>query len=261
MFLLFKQASQETKEAMAKIAKTPEIPNKNNYEQKAKSKILAKTNHDYCEIVSSGNAAIMVAMNAIEGPIIIPDQGAWHGFKQIAKFLNKEIITIKTDLGIINKKHLEGIFTNNKSIKLENNEPSLFLTSFAGYTAEQPLQEIAKFCKKNNLTLVEDASGAITDPEKKLANGKYSDIIIASTSSPKVVNVGDGGFITTNREDIFEKSIVLVKIAKSNPITQCGIATELDFAENNLKKTLEATNYIKNNLDNVIHQDFLLLMI
>ena len=263
MKLLYKQASQKTKEAMSEIAKNPEIAHNIDFEKEAKSKILAKTNHNNCEIVNSGNAAIMVAMNATSGPILIPDQGAWHGFKQIAKFLSKELITIKTNLGMINEEVLNKfsivnhsvISNNNNNADNINNKPSLFLTSLAGYTAEQPIKEIANWCKENNVLLVEDASGAIADPKKKLANGNISDIIIASTSSPKVINVGDGGVITTNIEEIFEKSKTLLKIAKSNNITKCGIATEIDFAENNLKKTLEATEYIKNNLDNVIHPD------
>jgi len=254
MKLLYKQACEETKEAMAKIAKNPEIANENNYEKEAKSKILAKTNHNKCEIVNSGNSSLMVAMNATSGPILIPDQGAWHGFKQIAKFLNKKIIPIKTDLGIINEEVLDK-FSKENTKTISKSTPSMFLTSFAGYTAEQPMKEIANWCKQNNVLLVEDASGAITDPKKKLANGKNSDIIIASTSKPKVINVGDGGFITTNIDNIFEKSRILLKIAKTSYITKCGISTELDFAEANLKKTIEATGYIKNNLDNVIHQD------
>ena len=254
MKLLYKQASEETKKAMAKIAKNPEIVSEKDYEKKAKSKILAKTNHKNCEIVNSGNAAIMIAMNPTTGSVLIPDQGAWHGFKQIAKFLNKEIITIKTDLGIINKEVLDK-FSKENPLAISNNNSTLFLTSFAGYTGEQPIKEISNWCKQNNVLIVEDASGAITDPEHKLANGNNSDIIIASTSKPKVINVGDGGFITTNIDNFFEKSNILLKIAKTNNITKCGISSELDFAEANLKKTLEATEYIKNNLDNVIHQD------
>ena len=257
MKLIYKETSQETKTKMAEIAKNPEIANEIDYETEAKSKILAKTHHEYCEIVNSGNAAIMVAMNAMDGPIIIPDQGTWHGFKQIAKFLSKEIITIKTDLGIINEEVLDNFSKENPSIlsNKNNKNSTLFLTSFAGYTAEQPIKEIANWCSENNVTLVEDASGSITDYKKKLANGKYSDVIVASTSKPKVINVGDGGFITTNEDNFFEKSNLLLKIAKSNDITKCGIGTEIDFAESNLKKTLKATEYIKNNLDNIVHPD------
>lgn len=253
MKLLYRQASIETRNAMAEVVKSKDTSDK-NYNFELESKICSKTNHKYCKIVNSGNSAIFVAMNAIEGPIIIPDQGAWHGFKQIAKFLNKEILTIKTDLGIINQEKLDEFLEKNPSIN--NNETSaIFLTSFAGYTAEQPIKEISNWSRKNDITLVEDASGGICDFEKKLANGKYSDIIIVSTSSPKVINVNDGGFITTNNKEIFEKSKLLLKVCKSNNITKKAIHTEIDFAENNLKKTIQATSYIKNNLDNVIHQD------
>lgn len=40
-------------------------------------------------------------MNNVKGDIIIPDQGAWHGFKQIAKFLGKNLVTVKTYYGLV----------------------------------------------------------------------------------------------------------------------------------------------------------------
>lgn len=269
MKLLYKQTSPETKKAMIRTIENQEFSNQKDIETKVEEKILSKTRHNYCKIVNSGNAGILTAMNAIEGPILIPDQGAWHGFKQIAKFLNKKIIIFKTDLGLINIEILEDIlkenslinnkYTNNDNDNNKNNNcknvPGLFLTSFAGYTAEQPIEEISKWCKKNEILLIEDASGGITDPEMKLGNGNYSDIIIVSTSSPKIINIGDGGFITTNKKEIFEKSKLILKICKSNKITEKAIANEIEFAENNLKGIIEATTYIKNRLDNVIHEN------
>jgi hypothetical protein len=256
MNLLYKKPSKETIIAMAKIAENLQVLEKeDSYLIETEDKIISKTKHSHGKIVNSGNAAILVAMNAIKGPFLIPDQGAWHGFKQIAKFLNKEVILFKTDLGLIIRENLEDLLTSNKNIASSDNEPAIFLTSFAGYSAEQPISEIANWCRENGVLLVEDASGGITDPEKKLANGIYSDIIVCSTSSPKVVNVGNGGFITTNRIEIFEKSRLLLNVCKSNNITNKGIFTELDFSKNNLKKTIEATDYIKNNLDNVVHPD------
>ena len=50
-----------------------------------------------------------VALSSIKGDVIIPDQGGWHGFKQIAKFLGKNIISIKTDLGLIDPEELDNI--------------------------------------------------------------------------------------------------------------------------------------------------------
>ena len=251
MDLKFKQPSKETQIAMSKVT----IGDDNeDYSKIAEEKLSNLTNHSECKLVNSGNAAILTAMNPIEGAILIPDQGAWNGFKQIANFLNKQIITVKTNQGLIEQNHLEEAISENKSI-LSNTQNALFLTSFAGYTAEQNIKEISKFCHENNILLVEDASGAISDSTKKLANGTYSDIIIGSTGSPKIVNVGYGGFITTNNTNLFDKSKILLKTSKINNIIAAGISTELDFAKENLNKTLKACNYLKNNLNHVIHQD------
>ena len=72
-----------------------------NYEESCIGKIKDLTSKENVKVTSSGNNSIFIALAAVEGDIIIPDQGGWHGFKQIAKFLNKNIITLKTDLGLI----------------------------------------------------------------------------------------------------------------------------------------------------------------
>ena len=59
-----------------------------------KAKISDLTSHEHVKITSSGNNSIFIALSAVEGDIIVPDQGGWHGFKQIAKFLGKNIKSI-----------------------------------------------------------------------------------------------------------------------------------------------------------------------
>lgn len=262
MDLKFKKPSKKTQIVMSKMA-LGEIPyNELGFEQDdeidchkiAEDKLSNFTNHTSAKLVNSGNAAILGAMNSIEGAILIPDQGAWNGFKQIAKFLNKEIITINTNKGLIETELLKEVISENKD-KLSSKNNALFLTSFGGYTAEQNIKEISKFAHEYDILIVEDASGAISDSKKQLANGKYSDIIIGSTGSPKIVNVGYGGFITTNDKSVFDKSKLLLKTSKINDVIASGIACELDFAEDNLNKTIDACNYLKNNLDDVIFAD------
>lgn len=256
MKLKFKEPSKESQNIMSKIAngENDDI----NYHKIAEDKLKTFTNHNHAKLVNSGNAAILTAMNSIGGAIFVPDQGAWSGFKQIAKFLNKELIIVKTNKGLINNSYLENVLDGNKD-KLamfnDGERSALFLTSFAAYTAEQDIESIANFCHDNDIILVEDASGAITDSKKRLANGNYSDIIIGSTGSPKIINVKDGGFITTNDSSIFEKSRLLLKTCKTSDITASGIATELDLGSNSLNKTINAVNYLKKSLNNVIHEN------
>ena len=262
MNLKFKKPSKETQMAMAKVASGED---NQDYQSIAEDKLADIVNHKFAKLVNSGNSAILSAMNSIDGAILIPDQGAWNGFKQIANFLNKDLITVKTNQGLVDLDYLnESIISSSKDNMIdlddENKKSALFLTSFAAYTAEQDIKEISDFIHKNNMVLVEDASGAIGDWENKLANGNYSDIIIGSTGSPKIVNVEDGGFITTNDNSLFDKSKLLLKTNKASNITACGIYNELDFAQENLEKSIDSCLYLKEKIKNetgfeVFHTD------
>ena len=239
----FKTPSLNTKKLMSEVAlgKKDDI----DFENKCLEKIRSLTGHEYGRITSSGNNSIFIALSAVEGDVIIPDQGGWHGFKQIAKFLNKNIITLKTDLGIINSKELNDIEINEGS--------ALIYTSFAGYSGEQDTKEISKYCKNNGITTIEDASAGIGDVKNRLGNGRFSDIILASTGSPKMINVGSGGFISAESPEIFENSKLPQKLSKTNMIIASGICSELDFVKDNLQLTLNATEHLKKHIPNTIH--------
>ncbi len=240
----FKTPSAETLKIMSQVAKG-EISE--DYESRCKEKIKELTFHDEVKITTSGNNSIFIALSAIEGDIIVPDQGGWHGFKQIAKFLNKNIITLKTDLGLINPKDLDEIEIKEKS--------ALIFTSFAGYTAEQNVKAISRYCKNNNIVTIEDASAGIGDEKHNLGNGNYSDIIITSTGSPKIINVGSGGFISTNNPDVFKKTSLPQKLSKTNEIICSGIDSELNNVSEKLELSLNATKHLKNNITPTIHSD------
>ena len=257
MNLKFKKPSKETQLAMSRVAVGEDS---RDYHSLSEEKLVNATNHDNAKLVSSGSAAIMAVMNSIDGSIIVPNQGAWNGFKQIANFLNKDLIIVNTNQGLLTTNHLKETLTE-LSQKTEtdsedkNSKSALFLTSFAGYTAEQNIKEISDFAHKNNILLVEDASGGICDSKERLANGKYSDIIIGSTGSPKIINVEDGGFITSNDKGIFDKSKLLLKTSKASNITACGIFNEIDFAGDNLDKTIDACSYLKEKIENETYFD------
>ncbi len=239
----FKTPSKQTRKIMSEVALG--MHDDINYEQDAIKKIKNLTGHENARITSSGNNSIFIALSAIEGDIIVPDQGGWHGFKQIAKFLGKNIITLKTDFGLINPDYIDDIdFSKNSA---------LIYTSFAGYCAEQDTKAISKYCNDNNITTIEDASAGIGDAEHKLGCAKYSDIIIASTGSPKIINVGSGGLITSASEEIFAKTSLPQKLSKTNEIICSGICVELENVSEKLELTLNATKHLKNSIDNTLH--------
>ena len=238
----FKTPSQKTLETMSEVARGND---KTDYESEAVTIICELTSHENAKITSSGNNSIFIALAAVEGDVIVPDQGGWHGFKQIAKFLNKNIVTLKTDTGLINPKYLD-------DMEIKENSALIF-TSFAGYCAEQDTKEISRYCKSNGITTIEDASAGIGDKDKLLGNGNLSDIIIASTGSPKIINVGSGGFISTNDPEIFKRTSLPQKLSKTSQIVCGGICSELDNVDKKLELSLNATNYVKNNIENTLH--------
>ena len=240
----FKKPSPETLKIMSEVAKGNIHE---NFEEKCIDKIRDLTNHDEVKITSSGNNSIFIALSAIEGDIIVPDQGGWHGFKQIAKFLDKKIITLKTDSGLINPDYLDELFIKEGS--------ALIFTSFAGYAAEQDVENISGYCRDNNIITIEDASAGIGDDKNRLGNGNFSDVIIASTGTPKMINVGSGGFITTNDKEIFEKTKLSQKLSKTNEIVCSGIDNELDNVRKNLELSLNATSYVKKHIPHTLHAD------
>ena len=238
----FKTPSQKTLKTMSEVAGGNL---EKDFESEAVEKIKDLTGHEHGKITSSGNNSIFIALSAVEGDIIVPDQGGWHGFKQIAKFLGKDIVSLKTDLGLINPDYLD-------EIEFKENSALIF-TSFAGYCAEQDTKGISKYCKSNNITTIEDASAGIGDKKQKLGNGKYSDIIIASTGSPKIINVGSGGFITADNKEIFDNTKLPQKLSKTSQIVCSGICCELENIDEKLEVTLNATEHLKNNIDNTLH--------
>ena len=239
----FKTSSEKTKKIMSDIASGK--LEKTDFEDKCIDKLKDLTNHEEVRITSSGNNSIFIALSSVKGDIIIPNQGGWHGFKQIAKFLNKNIITLETDLGLINTDYIDELDLNDNS--------ALIFTSFAGYAAEQNTKSISKYCKNNNIITIEDASAGIGDKKGLLGNGKYSDIIIASTGSPKIINVGSGGFITTSNPEIFKKTTLPQKLSKTNEIICGGICSELENVGEKLELTLNATEHLKKHIPNTMH--------
>ena len=216
-----------------------------NFEESCIAKIRDLTTKEHVKMTSSGNNSIFIALSAITGDIIIPDQGGWHGFKQIAKFLDRNIVTLKTDAGLINTDYLD---------ELEISEGSaLIFTSFAGYTAEQDIRSIVSYCKDNSITTIEDASAGIGDSENRL--GCRSDIILASTGSPKIINVGSGGFIATDDDDVFTRTSLPQKLSKTTEIICSGIDNEIDNVSKNLQVSLNATEHVKKHTPNTLHAD------
>lgn len=246
--LFFKKPLSETRESMCRAALELGIPPEQRVDYLREAEVLIKTitSHEHVKVVNNGNSAIMAAMSNFNGPIILPDQGGWIGFRKIAEILGLEVLYIPTNMGIIEIGLLQDFI-------LEKRPEALFLTSFSGYTAEQPVKEIYHLCQDLGVFLVEDASGAVGDPTGNLCCGEHAHIILASTGSPKIVNVGSGGFLTSNDSMIFKNNNYLYKTLQANTMTCAGLVEEIRMASQVLTRTVAACDFLKRKLKNVLH--------
>jgi hypothetical protein len=250
MELYFRKSSIATRKAMCEAVMQIDHAFHRGFNEirLAQDRISEITGHEYVKVVNSGNSAILAAMNSFKGKILIPDQGGWSGFKNLAEYRGLEVIEVPTTLGVINPDVVEDIIVKHKP-------EALFITSFAGYIAEQPVKELFELCNYYNVILVEDASGGIGDNEGKLCYGNHAHMIVASTGSPKIVNVGNGGFISTGDNEFFKKSTYILKTLKADPITCVGIFNEVNNASSISSKSVEACNFIKGEFKSSIHAD------
>ncbi|MBA2849879.1 aspartate aminotransferase-like enzyme [Methanococcus maripaludis] len=205
-------------------------------------------------ILPSGNSAIHIASEIVSklnpnSKTLIPDMGGWKGFETYSKLSGLSIEKLKTNLGVVNLEILE------EKIK-ECSAKSLFLTSLAGYLAEQPLKEIAKVCSENDCLFIEDVSGKIG------GDCGYGDIIVCSTGSPKIINCEYGGFlgfskkINENLKDKHLKEDVknLLKTYKMPDIYGKMIEETL-ISKKSYELCIKFSNIVKENMENAYFKD------
>jgi len=252
MELFFRRPSIETRNAMSMAAINLKHSPNGIYDDiiSAEDSVKKLTNHEHVKIVNSGNSAIMSVMSSLDGKIMIPDQGGWSGFKKMAKFNGLETVPLPTQMGVVEIEVLVRLIE-------KFNPEALFITSFAGYMAEQPLDDIFKVCNDMGVVIVEDASGGIGDGRGKLGNSTHAHVVIASTGSPKTINIGNGGIISTNYSKWMGSKDILNSL-KADPVTCAGIASEIENASLILSKTMEACKYLKSKImefNQVLHFD------
>ncbi len=160
-------------------------------------KLSEKFNSKYVQCVSSGTAAIKVALKAL---------GVKHGDEVITQSFNF-IATIEAILDCGAKPIITGI---NEGLNMPVEELSrliskktkaVIIVHMLGYSAE--IDKIIKFCKKRKIPLIEDNCEAMGGTFKKKKLGTLSDIGIFSFDFGKTITTGEGGCILTNNKKNF----------------------------------------------------------
>jgi len=204
------------------------------------------THHKHIKLTNSGDAAIFVALATAKklNPrefILIPDQGGWFSYPIYPKYHGFAVKELKTGAGVIDLEDLKQHVSTASAI---------LVSSFAGYIAEQPMQEIIAICHEHGCLVIEDVSGSIGDDI--LCDGQ-SDIIIGSFGKWKIVDVGHGGFISC-AQDALDKDAL--RLAKQN-IDLDLLQKKLEAAPKRLAALIAEATKVKADLKdlNIVHPD------
>ena len=194
-------------------------------------------------LLNSANSCLITLAECVHEPILVQDMGGWNGFIKSCELFNKKVMKIETDYALINIKILD------KYLK-ENTVNTLYITSPASYTARQPIKEIYELCNIHEVILIVDISGSIGDKTQT----EHADIQVASTGTPKIINIENGGIINNKTQKI-KLNKHLLKSLKADKITCAGIANEIPKATKIEYQTRKQNQYLKEKLEKKLEKD------
>jgi UDP-4-amino-4,6-dideoxy-N-acetyl-beta-L-altrosamine transaminase len=98
--------------------------------------------------------------------------------------------------------------------KINHKTKALIPVDFTGLPVD--LEEIQEIARENNLVIIEDASHALGATYKDNKIGSISDMTIFSFHPVKHITTGEGGMITTNNKEYYER----LKLFRTHGITK-----------------------------------------
>jgi dTDP-4-amino-4,6-dideoxygalactose transaminase len=185
-----------------------------NYVKRFESDISKFLKVKYVSSCSSGTAALHLALMAInikKDDVIIMPAINFIAAYNMAKLLNAKIFLADVDslTGQMTPKTLLKCIKNNKLKKIK-----AIITMYLGGYPENII-EFYNIKKKFNCCLIEDACHALGSRyfyDKKffpIGSCKHSDISTFSLHPVKTITSGEGGLVTTNNKDFYNRIISL----------------------------------------------------
>ena len=152
--------------------------------------------------VQSGTAALHTALKALDvnpgDKIIIPNYTCVSNISVLSQLNAIPIIVEfeKDSFGI----DIEGLESTIKKYKPK----VLQIVHVYGFPAKNTLK-IVKLCRKYNVKVLEDSSESLGAKINGKKVGNFADVSIFSIRSEKMIGVGEGGIISTNQLEIYNK--------------------------------------------------------
>ena len=157
----------------------------------------------YCVATASGGQAIQLGLRVCDvrpgdkvlanAYTLAPVPGAIHN-------LGAEPVLVEiTDDYHIDLNHLD-------EMARRSNSQVLLLSHMRGHIAD--MDSLAKIIKKHKLKLVEDCAHTMGAKWRGIRSGNFGDVAAFSTQTYKHMNSGEGGFLTTDDDEMAARAII-----------------------------------------------------
>ncbi len=189
-------------------------PTVSEFEKKVANYVGSK----YAVAVSNGTAALHIACLSAgikEGDEVITTPMTFAASANCILYCGAKPVFVDID------KYTYNINVNEIEKKITPKTKAIIPVHFTGQSVD--LDPILELAKKYNLTVIEDAAHALGTKYKGKFIGSISDMTEFSFHPVKTVTTAEGGIITTNRKDLYEKLILF---------RTHGITRNTEFMEN-----------------------------
>lgn len=169
----------------------------------------------YAVAVSNGTAALhlcAMSLNLSSGDKVITTPITFAASANCIKYCGGEVVLVDIDpeTYLIDLDKVEKILKESKAGEYKGIIP----VDFAGRPVD--LERLRKITEKYGLWIIEDSchspGGYFTDEagsSQKCGNGNYADLSIFSFHPVKHIAAGEGGMVTTNDKNLYERLLVL----------------------------------------------------
>jgi len=155
---------------------------------------------NYCVTLNSGTSALhasLLAYNIKEFDEVIVPSFSFISTVNAVLFVNA--IPVFSDI----EEETYGLNPDLIKSVISNKTKAIIPMDYGGLSCK--IQEIREIANENNLTLIEDAAEALGSKINGIKVGSTADVSIFSFCGNKVLTTGEGGAITTNSKEIYEK--------------------------------------------------------
>ena len=182
------------------------------YVKEFETKFSKLVGSQYSVACSNGTTAIELALKSIDikGKKVVCPSNTFFATTVAIENAGGEVVLVDCE-----KETFSISYNHLKKIISEQEIGAVVIVHIGGIISKD-ISKIVSLCKKNNIPLIEDAAHAQTSQTLSYTAGTIGDIACFSFLPTKVMTTGEGGMITTNNKEYYEKIKSLKNFGRDN---------------------------------------------